>query len=56
MKKSTLFLLVVLPFFTLGGGFEINSQGIKANGMAGAFSGIANDASALYFNPGASSY
>ena len=51
MKKQLLFLFSLLPFFTFAGGFQINSQGQKASGMAGAFSGVASDASAVYFNP-----
>lgn len=53
MKKNVLFVFLLLPFITEGGGFEINTQGQKANGMSGAFTGIANDASAIYFNPAA---
>ncbi len=53
MKNRVLLSFLLLPFFTLGGGFEINRQGQKANGMAGAFAGVANDASAIYYNPAA---
>lgn len=34
-----------------GGGFQINEQGARAMAMGGAFTGLANDPSALYFNP-----
>jgi len=33
------------------GGFQINEHGAKAMAMAGAFVGLADDASAAYFNP-----
>ena len=33
------------------GGFQINEHGARAMGMSGAFTGLANDASAVYFNP-----
>jgi long-chain fatty acid transport protein len=33
------------------GGFQINENGARAMAMAGAFTGLANDPSAIYFNP-----
>ncbi len=53
MKKSVAILYLLFPYLTIAGGFELNTQGQKAVGMGGAFSGIANDASALYYNPAA---
>ncbi len=47
-------LSVFIIFFTAkiyGGGFQINEHGARAMAMAGAFTGLANDPSALYFNP-----
>ncbi len=35
------------------GGFQVNTQGQKALGMGGAFTGSARDVSAVFFNPGA---
>jgi long-chain fatty acid transport protein len=35
----------------LAGGFQLNEQGTRAMAMGGAFAGLANDPSALYFNP-----
>lgn len=52
MKKLSLLLAVV--FFAgriYAGGFQLNEHGARAMAMAGAFTGLANDASALYFNP-----
>lgn len=34
----------------LAGGFQINEHGAKAMGLGGAFTAIANDASAIYWN------
>lgn len=55
MKK--LLTIVSILFFMLssvyGSGFQINEHGAKAMAMAGAFTGLANDASAVYFNPAA---
>ena len=53
MKK----ILFVTVFFTalinpaLAGGFQINEQGAKALAMANAFTGVANNPSAIFFNP-----
>lgn len=52
MYKKIL-LLIILTLFstrTFGGGFQINEHGARAMGMSGAFTGLANDPSALYFN------
>ena len=52
-KKLLLFVTVALVFTTniFGSGFQINEHGAKAMAMAGAFTGLANDASAVHFNP-----
>ncbi|MBA4317249.1 MAG: hydrocarbon degradation protein, partial [Flavobacterium sp.] len=44
-----MFLVVVTISFASG--FQINESGARAMGMAGAFAGLADDPSALYFNP-----
>lgn len=52
MKKLSLLIAVV--FFAgrlYAGGFQLNEHGARAMAMAGAFTGLANDPSALYFNP-----
>lgn len=51
MNKSLLFLALLFPFLADAGGFQIQTQSQKANGMAGAFTGLVTDASAVYFNP-----
>ena len=42
-----------MPACCLAGGFQVNTQGQKALGMGGAFTGCGMDASTVYFNPGA---
>jgi len=47
-------IAIVLMFITsnyFASGFQINEQGSKAMAMGGAFTGLANDVSAIYFNP-----
>ncbi|MEW6701949.1 MAG: outer membrane protein transport protein, partial [Bacteroidota bacterium] len=53
MKKTiTLFLVsVMLASSAYAGGFQINEHGARAMAMGGAFTGLANDPSAIYFNP-----
>ena len=53
MKKLVILLISIVPSFALAGGFQINTQGQKANAMGGAGTAVGKDASALYFNPGA---
>lgn len=47
-------LLLVLPLLIsanlFAGGFQLNEHGARALGMGGAFTGVANDASAVYWN------
>jgi len=52
MRKILFTLFSFLPLFSLAGGFQINTQGEKANGMGGSATGIGKDASSVYFNPG----
>ena len=52
MRKITLSILLCLPFLASAGGFQLNVQGIKAIAMGGTFTGIASDASTVFFNPG----
>ena len=53
MKKILQIILITLTVnLTLfASGFQINEHGSKAMGMGGAFAGLANDPSAIYFNP-----
>lgn len=53
MKKLFLFVLILsLPIKVLyGSGFQINEHGSKAMSLGGAFAGLANDPTAIYFNP-----
>jgi long-chain fatty acid transport protein len=54
VKKKVLTLFFVCVLFTgnmYPGGFQINENGARAMAMAGAFTGLANDPSAIYFNP-----
>jgi long-chain fatty acid transport protein len=47
---SILLILILLPGVLTAGGFQINEHGAKAMAMGGAFTAIANDASAIYWN------
>ncbi|MCX8010850.1 MAG: outer membrane protein transport protein [Ignavibacteria bacterium] len=47
-----LFLIGSIVNIAMAGGFQINEHGARAMGMAGAFTAVANDPSALFFNPG----
>jgi len=52
--KKVLTLIVILGLFSnmaYGSGFQLNEHGARAMAMAGAFTGLANDPSAIYFNP-----
>ena len=51
-RKITAFIvlfLLTVPV-TYGGGFQLNEHGAKPMGLGGAFTAIANDASAVYWN------
>jgi len=53
LKKYLYIVLLILGFFPgsiLAGGFQINEHGARAMGIGGAFTAIANDASAIYWN------
>lgn len=52
--KKILTIIVIFGLFTniaYGSGFQLNEHGARAMAMAGAFTGLANDPSAIYFNP-----
>ncbi len=53
MKKLITLLLISVLFVSsaYAGGFQIGTQNARAMGMAGAFVGMASDASSIYFNP-----
>ncbi len=58
-RKRIAFVICIAVLFNFpftekvfGGGFENNSIGSKAYSMACAFTGIADDASAVFYNPG----
>ncbi len=53
MKKILLSALLSVPFWVFGQGFQVNLQGQKQIGMAGAGSAIAQDEASVFFNPGA---
>ncbi|PID27237.1 MAG: hypothetical protein CR982_06475 [Candidatus Cloacimonadota bacterium] len=54
MRKLIITLLFfVLSTSLLGGGFQINEHGARAMSMGNAFTALADDASAVYFNPAA---
>ena len=43
-------MLGIFPSILLAGGFQLNEHGSKPMGLGGAFTGIVNDASAVYWN------
>lgn len=53
MKKilTAVVMFGLLTNMAYGSGFQLNEQGARAMAMAGAFTGLANDPSAVYFNP-----
>lgn len=53
MKKvfATLFSIAALSVSVFASGFQINEHHARVTGMGGAFVGLANNASAVYFNP-----
>ncbi len=53
MRKKILSLFLFLAFASInlfGSGFQLNEHGAKAMSLGGAFTAIANDPSAIYFN------
>jgi long-chain fatty acid transport protein len=53
LKKYLYIVLLILgicPGIMMAGGFQINEHGARAMGLGGAFTAIANDASAIYWN------
>lgn len=53
MKKLVLIATISVFVYSsaFASGFQLNEQGARAMAMGGAFAGLANDPSALYFNP-----
>ena len=57
MRKISFFaLLLCFTSLIFAGGFQLNQHGAKASGMSGAFTAVANDPSAVYWNPAGLSY
>ncbi len=56
MKKILLSFLLALPFWGFSQSYQVNLQGQKQIGMAGAGTGVAMDEAAIFFNPGAVSF
>jgi long-chain fatty acid transport protein len=57
MKKILIVMsLSTMSAFTYAAGYKVGLQGIKQIGMAHAGTGLALDASSIFFNPGALSY
>ncbi|HMR17730.1 MAG TPA: outer membrane protein transport protein [Sphingobacterium sp.] len=53
MKKFLLFIFSISPIWLYSQGSQVNTQGIKALGMAGAGSALFIDESSVFYNPGA---
>lgn len=58
MKKLIPFILSIMLISQsiFGSGFQINEHGARGMSLAGAFTGLANDASAVYYNPAGLSF
>ncbi|WP_158797143.1 OmpP1/FadL family transporter [Pedobacter sp. L105] len=56
MKKILLSFLLAVPILGYSQSFQVNLQGQKQIGMAGAGTGVALDEAAVFFNPGAVSF
>ena len=56
MKKFLFSVLLSAPLWVFGQGFQVNLQGQKQIGMAGAGSALALDEASIFFNPGAVSF
>ncbi len=53
MRNLLFSALLLVSAAACAGGFQINTQGQKATAMGGSVTGLALDASAAFFNPGA---
>lgn len=53
MKKILLSILLASPMLIFAQGSQVNTQGIKALGMAGAGSALFIDETSIFYNPGA---
>ncbi|WP_443939802.1 OmpP1/FadL family transporter [Pedobacter sp. MW01-1-1] len=53
MKKILFSMLLAAPIMVWGQGFQVNLQGQKQAGMAGAGSALALDEASVFYNPGA---
>lgn len=51
MTRALVVFSLLIPVHCFGGAFSIPEMGARASGMGTAFIGIANDSSALYYNP-----
>lgn len=56
LKKILLLSLLSAPFVMYGQGFQVNLQGQKQIGLAGAGSALALDEASVFYNPGAVSF
>ena len=56
MKKILLSFLMAIPVWGFSQSYQVNLQGQKQIGMAGAGTGVALDEAAVFFNPGAVSF
>ena len=51
MRRKAILAVLLLPTLLLGNGMNLNGVGSKSIGMGGAFVGLANDFSAVFYNP-----
>lgn len=52
LKRSFLFLALMVPLLVYGGGYQVNLVGIRYSGMGHIGTALSLDAGSIFFNPG----
>ena len=56
MRKISMLLAGMMPFFAIAGGFQLDMQGQQSLSMGGAFTAFGKGSSTVFYNPGAMSF